>query len=153
MRAEQPTRPGETAPLDPRRLDAELRDFGFKDPVKMPARSLPGWGWGGGPEALRRWAVGWVIIAIMSLVTLLYILACGTTDVQSCGWAVPFAAIFLVLQLVFLAALGWYIMALPAHVEDPHHRAVAGQFAASEMMYPSRDVVFDPDYGKAPPRG
>jgi hypothetical protein len=148
--AEPPTQRVESASLSSNELDAKYREFGFDPPRRERWRWLPVAR--GGTVALRRWMVGWVILAVMALIALLYLLACGPTAVQTCGSAIPFAIAFVVLLFIFLGALWWFAVSVPALWESPRHPAVAGQFAAGQRTFPSQDVIFDPEYDNAPPR-
>lgn len=129
-------------------MDAELREFGFRPPA--PER----WRWiaivRGGPRARRRWAVALAFSAGIPVVAILLAVSCGSPGSGRCGVA-PWFALGL-LTVVGLMASWWYLAALPALWEDPRHPAVGGEFAAGPRTFPSEDVIFDPEYGRNPPR-
>lgn len=103
----------------------------------------------GGSSSLHRGKV--LLAATGGLVAVLLVLqlSCGSS---SCGGTPVRLAVVLGLLLVTTALLFWFWASVPPEIENARHRSDLGGFAAGESTYPSRDAIFDPAYGRSPPR-
>ena len=141
-----------TGLLTPRsgRTQTELEEFGFRPPRVTRGYQIPLFR--GGAESLRRGKIMLAVTGVAGVLLFLFTLGCGASGGSACGnglWVLlillAFAAIAFGLQL-------WFIAAVPPEFEDPRHPAVAGEFAAGQQLYPSRDAIFDPEYDQVPHR-
>lgn len=131
-------------------IGPKLEEFGFRTPTTVRGRENRVSRGGPGAQRARKW--GFVVIAAQLPLVPLSAYECGWFGSSSCGWAVPITIVFVLLQAVWLGTFLLLQFRLPATVEDPRHREVLGQFAAGAPMHPGQAAIFDPEYGRAPPR-
>lgn len=136
-----------TTPDDPKKVDTELADLGFRKPPTERGFQIPFHR--GGAESRRRGrvllvvAAGWVAIAVLLLG-----LGCQNSCSVTGGWVVPLALLVLVLLAITLAVQFWFIGAVPATFESARRADLApGQFEPAQTAFPSRSALFDPEYG------